>query len=555
VLTGVASAAVRAGSGNDIVSISMRGAAGLNNYLLTLGQGADIIQLGVGATAAASTEVATTARDNRVRDFGRGDSGDKFEMTDFLNRGLTGYTANSNAFASGHLRLIQSGTDVLLQVDRDGAGTTNGFVTIFAISNGFTGGFTAYNFDGFIGALTLTGFGGDDAITGATGNDTLDGGAGNDLLDGGLGADTMIGGTGDDRYTVDDIGDVVVEASGGGVDTVSASISYALGVDLENLILTGSAAINGTGNDGDNMIVGNAGRNVLTGGAGNDVIVAGGGEAGLAPAGGFDVVNGGSGNDTLILGGVQSDYHLLVAGERTFLVTEYGATEVSGIEQGAIGGAPTETWSGVLQDTAKFDGLAYIAGYSDLRAAFGTNAEAGERHFLNHGFAEGRVLAFNALDYLASYSDLRAAFGTDEAAAARHFISYGAAEGRTTTFDGWAYLAANPDLVEALGADEAAAARHYIQYGAAEGRVTTFDAAGYAAAHPDVAAVIGTDAEALARAYVTHLAAGSGAQTMDTGALAAAFFDDGGHAAMFVDQVWYEPAVNHISPETLLMIA
>ena len=571
VLTGVASAAIRAGSGNDIVSISMRGAAGVNNYTMTLGQGADIIQLGVGATAGTSTEVATTARNNRVRDFERGNSGDKFELTNFLNLGLTGYTANSNAFASGHLRLIQSGTDVLLQADRDGAGTTNGFVTIFAISNGFTGGFTAYNFDGFIGALTLTGFGGDDTITGATGNDvlsgsdgndtlyglagidTLDGGNGDDVLDGGTGADVMIGGAGNDTYVVDNAGDVVNEAGGKGIDAVSSSISYVLGSDLENLILTGNAAIDGTGNDGNNVIIGNAGHNVLSGGAGDDIIVAGGGETGQAPAGGFDRVDGGSGNDTLILGGVQSDYHLLVTGERTFLVTEYGATEVAGIERGAIGDSVALSWSNLMQDTAKFDGLAYIAGYADLRAAFGADAAAGERHFLEFGFAEGRVLAFNALDYLASYSDLRAAFGTDEAAAARHFIQFGAAEGRTTTFDGWAYLAANPDLLAAFGADEAAAARHYIQFGAAEGRAITFDAAGYAAAHPDVAALVGNGEEALARAYVTHAVGGAGAQIADT-ALAAAFIDDTSHAALVADHLWYNPMVNQVSPDTIMMM-
>ncbi|SFO11228.1 DUF4214 domain-containing protein [Sphingomonas sp. OK281] len=216
VLTGVASATVNAGSGADIVSISMRGASSVNNYQLTLGSGADIVQLGVGTSVANSAEVATTVRTNRVTDFQAGNAGDKFELTDFLNRGLTGYTANSNAFASGHLRLVQSGTDLVLQSDRDGAGTVNSFVTIFTISNGYTGGFTAFNFDGAIGNLTLTGFAIDETITGATGNDvlsgmdgndvlsglagndTLDGGNGNDTLDGGAGNDTLFGGTGND---------------------------------------------------------------------------------------------------------------------------------------------------------------------------------------------------------------------------------------------------------------------------------------------------------------------------------------------------------------------
>ena len=220
VLSGVASATINAGSGADIVSISMRGAATVNNYQLTLGTGADIIQLGVGANAAASTEVAATARTNRVTDFEVGNAGDKFELTNFLNLGLTGYTANSDAFADGHLRLVQSGEDMLLQSDRDGSGAVNGFQTIFTISNGYTGGFTTFNFDGMIGSLNLDGIGSrDETLTGATkadilngndGNDVLVGLAGNDTLNGGNGNDTLLGGAGND--TLD---------GGAGVDTAS----------------------------------------------------------------------------------------------------------------------------------------------------------------------------------------------------------------------------------------------------------------------------------------------------------------------------------------------
>ncbi len=211
ILSGVASATINAGSGNDTLSISMRGVTSVNNYQITLGTGADIIQFGVGSNAANSTDVMTTARTNRVTDFEVGNTGDKFEMTDFLSRGVlagSGYVAANGAFASGHMRLTQSGTDLLLQVDRDGTGGANSFVTVFAISNGYTGGFTAFNFDGFIGNLTLTGQGAlDETLTGATGNDTLNGGDGNDVLngldgtdtlDGGLGTDTLNGGNGAD---------------------------------------------------------------------------------------------------------------------------------------------------------------------------------------------------------------------------------------------------------------------------------------------------------------------------------------------------------------------
>jgi Ca2+-binding RTX toxin-like protein len=307
ILTGVSSATINAGSGADIVSISMRGVTSVNNYLITLGTGADIIQLGVGSSAGTSTDVAITARTNRVTDFQVGDAGDKFEMSNFLNLGLTGYTANSNAFASGHLRLVQSGTDLLVQTDRDGAGATNGFVTVFAISNGYTGGFTAFNFDGFIGNLTLTGIGAlDETITGATGNDILSGGdgndvliglAGNDTLDGGNGTDTMVGGTGDDTYIVGQAGDVVTELLGEGTDTVMASVSYTLSDNVENLTLTGSAR-KGTGNDLANIITGNGLANTLVGGGGDDQLQGGGGNDALYGGTGADLMVGGIGDDT-----------------------------------------------------------------------------------------------------------------------------------------------------------------------------------------------------------------------------------------------------------------
>ena len=125
----------------------------------------------------------------------------------------------------------------------------------------------------------ITGNEGNNVLSGGGLNDTLIGGAGagNDTLDGGTGADNMSGGAGDDTYFVDNIGDVVTEGPNAGTDTVNSSVSYTLGANVENLTLTGTANINGTGNALNNVITGNSGNNVLKGGTGIDTMIGGDG--------------------------------------------------------------------------------------------------------------------------------------------------------------------------------------------------------------------------------------------------------------------------------------
>ncbi|TXJ08943.1 MAG: calcium-binding protein, partial [Acinetobacter sp.] len=128
---------------------------------------------------------------------------------------------------------------------------------------------------------------------------TLTGGAGDDYLDGGAGADKLLGGVGNDTYIIDNTGDIVTENTNEGIDTILSSLTYTLGNHLENLTLTGSAAINGTGNALNNTLIGNSAVNVLNGGAGNDI---------LDGQGGNDQFTGGTGADTLV-------YQLLVASD------------------------------------------------------------------------------------------------------------------------------------------------------------------------------------------------------------------------------------------------
>jgi serralysin len=121
--------------------------------------------------------------------------------------------------------------------------------------------------------------------TGNALNNVLTGNAGDNVLDGGAGADTLVGGNGNDTYIVDNAQDVIIEtnAAGSGTDTVRSSLNWALGANLENLTLTGSANLNGNGNELNNVLTGNDGNNILNG------------------LGGLDTMIGGAGNDIYVL--------------------------------------------------------------------------------------------------------------------------------------------------------------------------------------------------------------------------------------------------------------
>ena len=171
---------------------------------------------------------------------------------------------------------------------------------------GFTG---TDNSEGFLAAAfaggdTVTGSQLGDYLQGFAGNDLLIGdknaGGGNDTLDGGVGADTMDGSDGNDLYIIDNAKDSVL-GDLGGIDSVQSAVSYTLGSGIEHLFLTGTGALNGTGNDLANQIVGTSGANKLLGLDANDY---------LEGAAGNDTLDGGAGDDTM-LGGAGSDVYFV----------------------------------------------------------------------------------------------------------------------------------------------------------------------------------------------------------------------------------------------------
>jgi Ca2+-binding RTX toxin-like protein len=149
--------------------------------------------------------------------------------------------------------------------------------------------------------LSLTGTAGING-TGNALNNRLVGNAGDNILDGGIGADTLIGGSGNDTYIVDNVKDVVTETStlSSEIDTVVSSLSYTLGANLENLTLTGSGNLIGTGNALNNTLTGNDGNNLLNGGAGDDLLDGGAGNDTLIGGLGTDTLTGGAGVDLFV---------------------------------------------------------------------------------------------------------------------------------------------------------------------------------------------------------------------------------------------------------------
>lgn len=247
----------------------LRGLPGASDVMRGLA-GADTLYGGEGA----DTIVATPGDGN---DFYHGGAG----ANDLYD--LSGTSADAVvALVGGLASSAETGADTLRSIEHAHGGSGNDLITGSPASN------------------RLLGLDGADTLRGHDGDDLLIGGAGDDSLNGGNGADEMQGGPGNDTYVVNEAEDHIVELPDEGIDTVISSVSWTLGPNLEALLLTGTAALSGTGNALANRLIGNQGNNLLRGLGGADSIAGGAGADTLVGGAGADTLQGGAGADRFL---------------------------------------------------------------------------------------------------------------------------------------------------------------------------------------------------------------------------------------------------------------
>ena len=299
------------GTGNDFFIVDSTGDVVVENS----GAGTDSISASVsGYTLAGNTEVLILQGSVAV---GSGNADDNTLIGNTSNNTLNGGDGNDSLFGGGGNDYFDGGTGN----DSMTGGTGNDFYIVDSISdriyenNGTIEGIDsvtanisdyalADNTEVLILSGTIATGNGNSSANTLIGNsvaNTLVGGGGDDYFDGGAGNDSLVGGTGNDFYIIDSLSDVVVETSGAGTDSVSASVSgYTLAGNTEVLILQGSVAV-GSGNADANTLIGNTAANTLNGGDGNDSLFGGGGNDYFDGGTGIDSMTGGTGNDFYIV--------------------------------------------------------------------------------------------------------------------------------------------------------------------------------------------------------------------------------------------------------------
>jgi Ca2+-binding RTX toxin-like protein len=295
---GTGADALVGGAGNDIYYVD----SSFDVVLENASEGNDIVFSSVSFSASGSSEIEIIAAANQASNVGLylGGNGVSNQLlatagNDTLNGG-----AGSDAlygFGGDDVYYVDVAGDVVIEAANGGADIvfTNVSYTLAATSEVEI--LAAANSAGTTG-IGLVGNSFDNQLLGTAGSDTLQGGAG---------TDTLYGLGGNDIYYIDTTSDIVVEAGGGGSDTIFTAVSYTLAGTSEVEILAAANAASTIGltlggNEFDNQVLATAGNDVLTGNAGNDTLWGFGGNDTMSGGLGNDVFVGGAGEDVFVLG-------------------------------------------------------------------------------------------------------------------------------------------------------------------------------------------------------------------------------------------------------------
>ncbi|MDX2211883.1 MAG: DUF3616 domain-containing protein [Oculatellaceae cyanobacterium bins.114] len=335
---------IRALAGNDtlnggLAADILKGGLGNDTYIVDAGdvivenlnEGTDLVRSSISWTLADNVENLTLTGSAAINGTGNdlanvltGNSASNTLSGLGGNDTLDGQTGNDVMFGGlgDDTYIVNSSGDVVNENLDEGTDLVRSSVSIAALSDN-------------VENLTLTGNNdingtGNDLANVITGNDqrnVLTGLGGDDILEGKGDRDTLIGGLDNDTYIVNSSSDRTTENFNEGTDLVQSSVSWTLGNNVENLTLTGTSSINGTGNSLDNIIIGNSRRNVLSGRDGNDTLIGGSGDDELIGGSGNDILIGGSGNDTATGNSGNDTFVYTAFGDRTDRITDFNTTQ------------------------------------------------------------------------------------------------------------------------------------------------------------------------------------------------------------------------------------
>ncbi len=329
---GIGSDSMVGGKGNDVYIVDNIS----DNITEQLGEGQDTMESSVNVNIALNVEVLKlTGTANLIAN---GDSYANFIYGNSGDNRLNGQGGADSMFGGlgNDTYTVDVAGDQITEDDGQGTDMVQSSIT--------------YSLGNFVENLQLTGLLSINATGNSLGN-KIQGNTYDNILDGGAGADEMSGASGNDTYFVDNTGDTIIEGLNGGTDSVQSSVTFALSNNVENLTLTGTSAINGTGNGMANIVTGNASANYIFTSGNNDTIDGGAGN---------DTIEGGQGVDSLT-GGTGTDVF-------RFSISESGAYTFAEVA-GAGGVSTGDTFTGSFDVVTDF-----VAGTDSIVASTGTLA-------------------------------------------------------------------------------------------------------------------------------------------------------------------------------------